>query len=83
LGHEADERILASEELRGVLQLHGEKVALTGLGRYTIGAVVDALTSGTTATIANPIKIEAVLACEELELPTPDIRIDDSERSGG
>jgi len=80
LGAEADERIQSNEDLRDVLQVNGEDVAVTSLGRFAIGVVVDALTSGQTPTLANPIKIEAVLACEELELPTPDIRIDDSER---
>ncbi|UQA62926.1 protein kinase domain-containing protein [Polyangium aurulentum] len=82
LGHEADERLLHNEDLRDTLRIVGDNVTLTSLGRWTLGAVVDALTAGQTPTIANPIKLEAILACEELELPSPDIRIDESEGGG-
>ena len=34
------------------------------------------LTLGKGATIANPIRLEAVLACEELELPSPDLMLE-------
>jgi eukaryotic-like serine/threonine-protein kinase len=80
LGPEADELLQQNEDLRDLVQLDGDNIAVTSLGRYALSAVVDALTSGQTPTIANPIKLEAVLACEELELPTPDIRIDEPER---
>ncbi len=82
LGHDADERLMANEDLRDTLRIAGDNVILTSLGRWTIGAVVDVLTVGQTSTIANPIKLEAILACEELELPSPDIRIEASEGGG-
>jgi serine/threonine-protein kinase len=82
LGHEADERLLNNEDLRDTLRITGDNVALTSLGRWTLGAVVDALTIGQTPTIASPIKLEAILACEELELPSPDLRIEASEGGG-
>ncbi|MDC0748153.1 protein kinase domain-containing protein [Polyangium mundeleinium] len=79
LGPEADELLQQHEDLRDALQVSGDQVRLSSLGRWTLGAVVEALTVGQTPTIANPIKLEAVLACEELELPSPDIRIEDAE----
>jgi len=83
LGEQADELIYQHEDLRDHLEIDGEDVHVSALGRWTLGAVVEALTIGQTPTIANPIKIEAVLACEELELPMPDLRIDDSESGNG
>ncbi|MDC3956061.1 protein kinase [Polyangium jinanense] len=81
LGPAADELLHQHEDLRDTLQVAGDEVRLSSLGRWTLGAVVEALTVGQTPTIANPIKLEAVLACEELELPSPDIRIEDAESS--
>ncbi|TKD10126.1 protein kinase domain-containing protein [Polyangium fumosum] len=81
LGPEADELLQQHEDLRDALQVSGDQVRLSSLGRWTLSAVVEALTVGQTPTIANPIKLEAVLACEELELPSPDIRIEDAESS--
>ncbi|MRG92321.1 protein kinase domain-containing protein [Polyangium spumosum] len=81
LGREADDLLQQHEDLRDTLQMSGDDVRLASLGRWTLGAVVEALTVGQTPTIANPIKLEAVLACEELELPSPDIRIEDAESS--
>jgi hypothetical protein len=55
-------------------------------GRWTIGKVVSLLTDGQTPTIANPIKLEAAIACDELELPSPDLHIEsqeDGERMSG
>jgi serine/threonine protein kinase/glyoxylase-like metal-dependent hydrolase (beta-lactamase superfamily II) len=79
LGHEADERLAQHDELRDTLRIAGDDVTLTSLGRWTVSAVVDALTVGQTPTIANPIKLEAILACEELELPSPEIRIEEGD----
>ena len=66
-----------SVDLHDTIRMQDESVEVTSLGRWSVGLVVDVLTKGQTPTLANPIKIEAILACEELELPTPDIRIDD------
>ena len=77
LGASADAVVQGNEDLRDTVRVHGETVEVLSLGRWTVGLAVDLLTKGQTPTLANPIKIEAILACEELELPTPDIRIDD------
>jgi serine/threonine-protein kinase len=77
LGAGADAVVQGNEDLRDTVRIYGETVEILSLGRWTVGLAVDLLTKGQTPTLANPIKIEAILACEELELPTPDIRIDD------
>lgn len=66
-------------ELKGTLKFEGENVDLLALGRWTLGIVVNTLTAGQPSNIVNPIKLEAILACEELELPSPDLRIEDTE----
>ncbi|MBK9260434.1 MAG: protein kinase [Polyangiaceae bacterium] len=79
LGHDVQETLAENTELRGAIKFDGENAEVTALGRWTLGIVVDALTAGQTPTIASPIKLEAVLACEELELPSPDLRIEDTD----
>jgi serine/threonine-protein kinase len=79
LGPEVYACLTENAELRGSIKFDGENAEVTSLGRWTIGVVVDTLTAGQPSTIANPIKLEAVLACEELELPSPDLRIEDGE----
>jgi len=79
LGDEAQQCLSENNELRGTLKFDGENVEVTSLGRWTLGLVVDTLTAGQSPTIASPIKLEAVLACEELELPSPDLRIENSD----
>jgi serine/threonine-protein kinase len=82
LGPEVDTQLSVHDELRDTLVFEGSDAQITALGRWTLGAVVNVLTSGRTPSIANPIKLEAILACEELELPSPDLRIDDAEGDG-
>lgn len=79
LGDDVQQCLSENNELRGTLRFNGENIELTALGRWTVGIVVDALTAGQSPTIASPIKLEAILACEELELPSPDLRIENSD----
>jgi eukaryotic-like serine/threonine-protein kinase len=79
LGDDAYQSLSENAELRGTLKFDGEHVEVTSLGRWTVSLVVDTLTAGQSPTIASPIKLEAVLACEELELPSPDLRIENSD----
>jgi serine/threonine-protein kinase len=83
LGGLADERLAADDSLRDTLSIEGDAAAVTGLGRWTIGAAVGAVTRGELPAVANPIKLEAIFACEELELPTPDLRIEADEGGRG
>ncbi len=81
------EALLATtDELRETLKLDSSPPEVRSAGRWTIGKVVSLLTDGRTPTIANPIKLEAAIACDELELPSPDLRIEseeDGERMSG
>jgi eukaryotic-like serine/threonine-protein kinase len=79
LGDEVIPSLSENTELRGSLKFDGEHAEVMALGRWTVGVVVDALTAGQSPTIASPIKLEAILACEELELPSPDLRIENSD----
>jgi eukaryotic-like serine/threonine-protein kinase len=79
LGDDAYRCLSENAELRGAIKFDGENAEITALGRWTLGVVVDTLTAGQPPTIVNPITLEAILACEELELPSPDLRIEGSE----
>ena len=75
-----------TDELRQTLKLDGGPPEVLAAGRWTIGKVVSLLTDGKTPTVANPIKLEAAIACDELELPSPDLHIEseeDGERMSG
>jgi serine/threonine-protein kinase len=78
--------LAATDELNETLKLDSSPPEVIAAGRWTIGKVVSLLTDGKTPTIANPIKLEAAIACDDLELPSPDLRIEseeDGERMGG
>jgi serine/threonine-protein kinase len=78
--------LFQTDELRETLQLHSGPPEVLAAGRWTIGKVVSLLTDGKSPTIANPIKLEAAIACDELELPSPDLHIEseeDAERMSG
>ncbi len=79
LGDEVFASLAENTEVRGAIKFIGENAEVVSLGRWTLGVVVDALTAGQPPTIASPIKLEAILACEELELPSPDLRIEDTD----
>lgn len=73
-------RVLSENaELRETVKFDGENAELLSLGRWTLGVVVDVLTAGQPPNMASPIKLEAILACDELELPSPDLRIEDTD----
>jgi serine/threonine-protein kinase len=76
----------ATDELHETIKLDGGPPEVLSAGRWTIGKVVSLLTDGKAPTIANPIKLEAAIACDDLELPSPDLHIEseeDAERMGG
>jgi serine/threonine-protein kinase len=76
LGDTVDQALVANEELRECCELHGGRFEVTSAGRWVVSNAVRLLTTGKSATIANPIRLEAVLACEELELPSPDVMLE-------
>jgi eukaryotic-like serine/threonine-protein kinase len=82
LGPSALDRLSSSEVLRDNLEVDGHTVSVTSLGRWTVGTAVGLLAAGQPPAIANPIKLEAILAAEQLDLPSPDLHIDDGEGDG-
>jgi eukaryotic-like serine/threonine-protein kinase len=79
LGAAALEILRESDELADTLRVDGQTVTVSSLGRWTVGAAVEVLTAGQAPEVANPIKLEAILAAEQLDLPCPDLRIEDIE----
>lgn len=79
LGTNADERLLACSELEDVLSFDKTGVKLSGLPRWAVGVAVRALTAHEPPSIANVIKQEALIAADELELPAPDLQIEEAE----
>lgn len=76
LGDAADEAIVRDDEVRECCDFHQGRFEVTSAGRWVVSTAVRLLTTGKNATIANPIRLEAVLACEELELPSPDVMLE-------
>jgi eukaryotic-like serine/threonine-protein kinase len=76
LGDEVDAVLAQSEELRARCAKQGSRFEVTSGGRWVLGAAVRLLTTHQRATIANPIRLAAVHACEELELPSPDLLLE-------
>ena len=81
LGPEAREQLLASASLHDVLTLERGRPSATSMGRWVVGTAVSELTAGQPPAISNPIKLEAMLAAEEFNLPSPDLHIEDAEGS--
>jgi serine/threonine-protein kinase len=80
-GENVEPRLLAYQPLHETLVVEDEELTITSLARWTVGVVVAVLTTGQKPSVANPIKLEAILACEELDLPSPELRIEDAEAS--
>lgn len=76
LGDGAEEVLVRDEEMRECCDLYQGRFEVTSAGRWVVSNAVRLLTLGKGATIANPIRLEAVLACEELELPSPDLMLE-------
>ncbi len=76
LGDGAEEALVKDEEMRECCDLYQGRFEVTSAGRWVVSNAVRLLTLGKSATIANPIRLEAVLACEELELPSPDLMLE-------
>lgn len=80
LGAKADERLTAHSDLDEdtiVFEKNGPR--LVSLPRWAMGVVVEALTEHEPMEIANVIKQEAIVAADELDLPAPDLRLEEVE----
>ena len=76
LGDQVEPLLADSDELREACSFSHGRFEVTSAGRWAVGAAVRLLTAGRSTTITNPIRLEAVHACEELELPSPDILLE-------
>ncbi|MEZ4295361.1 MAG: protein kinase [Polyangiaceae bacterium] len=76
MGDDADTLLGESDELRERCASHGNRLEVKSGGRWVLGEAVRLLTTGQRSTIANPIRLQAVHACEELELPSPDLALE-------
>lgn len=82
LGHQAEIRLADRRSLSDTLSFDGVSPRIVALGRWTIAEVVAALTEGETPEIANPLKLEALHAAMELDLPTPEIQLSHDRGTG-
>ncbi len=73
LGDQVDAILTRDGELGERCSKHGDRFEVNSAGRWVLGTAVRLLTTNQRATISNPIRLEAVHACEELELPSPDL----------
>ncbi|WP_156339252.1 protein kinase domain-containing protein [Chondromyces crocatus] len=82
MGDEVDARLAEVEDLRDTATVTGDEVEVRAMGRWTLGTVVEALTRGEPPEVVNPIQLEVIYACEQLELPSPALRIEGAEDAG-
>ncbi|MFO0555905.1 MAG: protein kinase [Polyangiaceae bacterium] len=76
LDEESVDSVRHHEAFAECVRFQGERAEVTRAGRWTIGTAVHLLTRGRGISQVNPIVFEAVHACEELELPSPEIHLD-------
>jgi len=80
LGPVADDRIAsAAEELEDVVVFEADGPRIQASPRWALGAIVNAITQNEAPAIANVIKQEALVAADELELPPPDLRLEEAD----
>ncbi len=79
LGTNAEERLAACADLEDVLTFEKNGPRVTGMPRWALGIAVGALTAHEPPSIATVIKQEAIIAADELQLPAPDLPIEDVE----
>ncbi len=77
MGDEADERLRQNKELRECLHFDGSSVSVKMLGRWTVEQAVESLTLGQPDSVSTPLKFEAIVAAEDLDLPAPALVVDE------
>lgn len=79
LGPKADERIVANADLdEDVIRFEKGGPRILSLPRWAMGLVVEAVTANEPPAIANVIRQEALVAADELDLPAPDLRVEET-----
>jgi flavorubredoxin len=71
-----------AEELKDALRWTKGQFAIARSGRWVVERAVILLTAGLPPWIADPIKMEALVAAEELQLSSPNVDISEGERQG-
>lgn len=77
LGPHAEDRLASCPELEDVLTFTDGRIQLSGLGRWAVGVAVQSLIENEPAGMANAIIQEAIVAADELELPPPDLHLEE------
>lgn len=83
LGPHAEDRIAGCADLEDVLSFPEGKPRISSLGRWAVGVAVNAIAANEPAAVANAIKQEALIAADELELPPPDLHLEEFEDTDG
>ena len=76
LGGTAETRLIDDWRLEEHLTFDSGKPEITNLGRHAVEKVVEALTHGEPQAIGDLIKMEAIAAADQLDLPAPHIPIE-------
>lgn len=76
LGGTAETRLIDDWRLEEHLSFETGKPTITNLGRHAVEKVVKALTHGEPQAIADLVKMEAIAAADQLDLPAPHIPIE-------
>lgn len=71
--------LAADPDLRDHLERHAEGLRVTSMGRVCIERAIRLLCDRLPAEAADPIRYEAVTAAGELDLPTPNIELDEGD----
>ena len=83
LGPHAETRLAGNEDLEDVLRFENGKPAITAHGRWAVGVAVNSIASGEPPHVANAIKQEALVAADVLELPSPDLNLEEYDTDDG
>jgi hypothetical protein len=78
LGEQALLKLETDRRLREGLGKIGETYTLEHRARVTMARVLRRLTEGELPPIAGPIKYEAIVACDQLGLPSPHLELDEA-----
>jgi hypothetical protein len=78
LGAAAEQRLADCKDLQDTLDFTGGRIAVTATGRWTVERAVEALVAGEQTSVANLLKMEAVVMADQLRLPSPRIQIEES-----
>ena len=81
MGEEVELLLVEDPVLRNHLEFEGKRLVMrTNLAKRTLERAVSTITAHAPAELAQPIKYEAIMAAHELDLPTPNVEL---EEEGG